>query len=158
MVNREALLAWLYLQQGVDAVQDAVGRDLERVAGCTLHEHVTLYRLKVAPEQRLTMAELAELLAVSPSGVTRLVDRLVRRGWITRYQPPDNRRTVYAVLAEPGLKVLREHSQREYRRSVAEHFTSTLDEGDVEHLARIGRKLLESHGRWDAKRFATPPG
>lgn len=149
----DALLAWLYVQQGVDAVRVAVERRIEAVAGCSLLEHEALYRIDM--NGRLLMSELSDLLAVSPSGVTRLVERLVRRGWVAREQPPDNRRVVHAVLTDDGRRVLAATSAPAYRESVAEEFAAPLSDRDVADLKRIGRKLLEAHGKWDTKRFAT---
>lgn len=149
----DALLAWLYVQQGVDAVRVAVERRIESVAGCSLPEHEALYRIDM--NGRLLMSELSDLLAVSPSGVTRLVERLVRRGWVVREQPPDNRRVVHAVLTDAGRQVLAATSAPAYREAVTEEFAAALSDRDVAELKRIGRKLLEAHGKWDTKRFAT---
>ncbi|MFI9011236.1 MarR family winged helix-turn-helix transcriptional regulator [Actinosynnema sp. NPDC053489] len=149
----DALLAWLYAQQGVDAVRVAMEKRIEAAAGCSLLEHEALYRIDM--NGRLLMSELSDLLAVSPSGVTRLVERLVRRGWVAREQPPDNRRVVYAVLTDEGRRVVDATSAPAYRESVAEEFAAALSDRDVADLKRIGRKLLEAHGKWGTKRFAT---
>ncbi|EWM16790.1 MULTISPECIES: MarR family winged helix-turn-helix transcriptional regulator [unclassified Kutzneria] len=154
MADPDPLLAWLYLQQGVKTIEESLSATMEEHCGCTLSEHSTLYRLKTAKDQRLTMAELSELLSISPSGVTRLVDRLVRRGWVERVQPPDNRRTVCAVPTEEGLRVLQGQTMVVYWQSVNRHFESILDAEDLAAAARIGRKMLEANGRWDEKRFA----
>ena len=153
-MNTEAIYAWLYTQQGVEAVSDALDRRMESVAGCSLLEHSALYRLRMN-DGRLRMLELAELLAISPSGVTRLVERLVKRGWVVREQPPDNRRLVYAVLTDVGEAMVAETTGRVYREALAEEFTALLSDRDVADLKRIGRKLLEGHGRWEARRFAS---
>ncbi|MEU7475798.1 MarR family transcriptional regulator [Lentzea sp. NPDC042327] len=149
----EPIYSWLYAQQGVDAVRAALGERMEAEAGCSLLEHVALYQLH-HNGGRLKMLELAELLDVSPSGVTRLVERLVKRGWVTREQPQDNRRLVFAVLTPEGEEACLGVTARVYRASIAEHFTSLLNERDLADLRRIGRKLMEGHGRWDVKRFA----
>ncbi|MBW4719346.1 MarR family winged helix-turn-helix transcriptional regulator [Saccharothrix obliqua] len=148
----DELLAWLYMQQGVDAVRVAMGERVEAVAGCSLLEHEALYRIDMAG--RLPMSELSELLAVSPSGTTRLVERLVRRGWVERSQPPDNRRVVFALLTDAGREVLRATTAPTYRAAVAEEFAGTLSGRDIADLKRIGQKLLQAHGKWDARRFA----
>lgn len=148
----EALLAWLYVQQGVDAVRVAMGERVEAAAGCSLLEHEALYRIDM--NGRLPMSELSDLLAVSPSGVTRLVERLVRRGWVERSQLPENRRVVYAALTDEGREVLKATTAPAYRAAVAEEFAGALTERDLADLRRVGRKLLEAHGKWDAQRFA----
>lgn len=149
----EPIYSWLYVQQGVDAVKAAMGQRMEAEAGCSLLEHVALYQLH-HNGGRLKMLELAELLDVSPSGVTRLIERLVKRGWVVREQPADNRRQVFAVLTAEGEEACVETTARVYRASVAEEFTGLLNDRDLADLRRIGRKLMEGHGRWDVKRFA----
>ncbi|MEU4807302.1 MarR family transcriptional regulator [Actinosynnema sp. NPDC023587] len=148
----DEMLAWLYAQQGVDAVRVAMGGRVEASAGCSLLEHEALYRID--KDGRLPMSELSELLAVSPSGATRLVERLVRRGWVERSQPPDNRRVVYAALTDEGRQVLHDTTAPTYRAAVAQEFAAPLNDRDIADLKRIGRKLLEAHGKWDAQRFA----
>ncbi|MET9231007.1 MarR family transcriptional regulator [Lentzea sp. NPDC003310] len=149
----EPIYSWLYVQQGVDAVKAALGRRMEAEAGCSLLEHVALYQLH-HNGGRLQMSELVELLDVSPSGVTRLVERLVRRGWVEREQPADNRRLVIAVLTPEGEEACVGTTARVYRAALAEEFTGLLSERDLADLRRIGRKLMEGHDRWDVKRFA----
>jgi DNA-binding MarR family transcriptional regulator len=150
----DQLLAWLCVQQGVQAAQVAMSERMEALAGCSLLEHSALYRLRMSGG-RLRMLELSDLLAVSPSGGTRLVERLVRRGWVVREQPADNRRLVYAVLTEEGDRMVADVTAAAYRDTVAEAFSDHLDDRDIADLKRIGRKLLEAHGRWDAQRWAT---
>ncbi|GHH56903.1 MarR family winged helix-turn-helix transcriptional regulator [Lentzea cavernae] len=149
----EPIYSWLYVQQGVDAVKAAIGRRMEAEAGCSLLEHVALYQLH-HNGGRLQMSELVELLDVSPSGVTRLVERLVQRGWVAREQPAGNRRLVIAVLTPEGEEVCVGTTARVYRASLAEEFTGLLSERDLADLRRIGRKLMEGHDRWDVKRYA----
>jgi hypothetical protein len=132
----DALLAWLYAHQGVEAAQAAMSGRMEAVAGCSLLEHSALYRLKMNGG-RLRMLDLSDLLAVA------------------REQPPDNRRLVYAVLTEEGRRMVQETTAPAYRETVAIAFADHLDDRDIADLKRIGRKLLEAHHRWDAQRFAT---
>lgn len=150
----DSLYPWLHIQQGVVAVQEAMNAIIEAEAGCTLVEHSAMYRLKQAEPSGLRMGELAELLAISPSGVTRLVDRLVRRGWVAREQPV-NRREVVARLTPEGMTALNTRTRPAYHRAVEQCFSGLLTERDLSDLRRIGHKLLAGHDRWDAKRFAT---
>src|SRR4029453_1760877 len=48
------------------------------------------------------MLALATRLRITPGGLTRIIDRLVDRGWIQRDRPADNRREVYATLPPAG--------------------------------------------------------
>src|SRR5687767_11095724 len=66
-----------------------------------------LVQLAHAPGRRLRMAELAERVLLSRSGLTRLVDRLVREGLVVRDSCSSDGRGVNAVLTEHGLTRLR---------------------------------------------------
>lgn len=65
-------------------------------------EFEVLIRLARSPEQRLRMTELAGQVALTTSGITRVVDRLERDGLVVRESCPDDRRGSWAVLTEAG--------------------------------------------------------
>ncbi len=46
-------------------------------------------------------------LGVTRGGLTRIVDRLVERGWIERDRPASNGREVYAVLTADGQRAIK---------------------------------------------------
>jgi DNA-binding MarR family transcriptional regulator len=54
-----------------------------------------------------TMGVLATGISVPASSATRLCDRLVDHGWITRHHNPDNRRQVELALTAAGLNLVR---------------------------------------------------
>lgn len=51
-------------------------------------------------------ARLGRTARLTQSGVTRLADRLIGRGWVMREQPPGNRRVMHARLTDEGMKAL----------------------------------------------------
>ena len=63
-------------------------------------------RLARSPEGLLRMSDLAAQTTLTSSGITRVVDRLVERGWVTRRSCATDRRTTYAVITETGLDLL----------------------------------------------------
>ena len=150
----DVLAAWLHVQQGVETVREAMTARMERDGGCTLAEHQALYRLATAPGRRTSMLRLADALVTSPSGATRLVERLVRRGWVIREQPPDNRRQTDAVLTAAGYRAFTERTRPVYHRALTESFGDLLSPEDLADLRRIGRALLEGHRRYEERRFA----
>lgn len=70
--------------------------------GLNLPQLVLLYRLG---EGVTSPAELARRLLVTPAVVTKLVDRLARRGYVRREPDPDDRRRVRLVLTPSGRRV-----------------------------------------------------
>src|SRR5919198_4011686 len=101
-----AILTWRNLHLADTAVCDALDARLAEQAGCSLLEHDLLAWLAAAPGKRLRMVDLATRLRVTPGGLTRIIDRLVDRGWIERDRPTGNRREVHATLTRAGAAVL----------------------------------------------------
>jgi len=87
--------------------------------------------LKQRP-QRIT--ELAAAEGVTQPAITRLVDRLQGRGWVTREHDPDDGRVVMVRLTHQGEAMLGE-LRAEYRALVHEEM-AVLPDADVETLAR----------------------
>jgi DNA-binding MarR family transcriptional regulator len=52
------------------------------------------------------MSDLAAQTALTSSGITRVVDRLVERGLVSRQSCATDRRTTYAVISESGRGLL----------------------------------------------------
>src|SRR5690349_14174543 len=151
--HADALSAWLHAQHGVQVVQAAISARMEAEAGCSLAEHQALFRLAVAPERRMSMLRLADAIATNPSGATRLVERLVRRGWVMREQPPDNRRQTDAVLTDDGYRAFLERTRPAYHLALVDSFSALLTARDLADLQRIGRKLLNGHDAYAEHRY-----
>lgn len=66
-------------------------------------EFEVLMRLARSPGHQLRMTDLASQTSLSTSGVTRVVDRMERDGFITRRACPSDRRSSYAVITKSGL-------------------------------------------------------
>ncbi|HJQ42465.1 MAG TPA: MarR family winged helix-turn-helix transcriptional regulator [Jatrophihabitantaceae bacterium] len=82
-------------------------RELSAEAGLPLTWYDVLLQLAEAPQRRLRMAELADRVLLSRSGLTRLVDRLQAEGLVAREPSPDDARGTYTVLTADGLARLR---------------------------------------------------
>ncbi|WP_331084478.1 MarR family winged helix-turn-helix transcriptional regulator [Actinophytocola sp.] len=95
-----------------------------------------LVQLAEAPGRRLRMAELADAVLLSRSGVTRLVDRLEVAGMVTRERFTGDGRGVVAVLTTKGVDTLRS-AARTHLAGVVRHF---IDHFDAKELAEFGEK------------------
>jgi DNA-binding MarR family transcriptional regulator len=137
-----AILTWRNLHLADTAVCDQLNARLAEQAGCSLIEHDLLAWLATAPGKRLRMLDLATRLRVTPGGLTRIIDRLVDRGWIQRDRPANNRREVYATLTRAGAAAHRT-ARVVYGRVIQETFARHLDEQDLMTLGSIAHKLLD---------------
>ena len=105
-----------------------------------LPSYDVLVQLSEAPGRRLRMTELAERVLLSRSGLTRLVDRLVRDGLVAREACPDDARGTLAVLLPAGLERLRT-AWPTHLRGVSAHL-GKLSPDEAEHLAALLVKMV----------------
>jgi DNA-binding MarR family transcriptional regulator len=71
--------------------------------GLSLSAYEVLMFLADAPDHRLRMSEIADRVLLSRSGCTRLVDRLVDQGYVTRCAASCDGRGLYAQLTDAGV-------------------------------------------------------
>ncbi len=65
-----------------------------------------LIRLARTPGHELRMSELAAQTSLTPSGLTRAVDRLREQGLVDRRACPEDRRGAFAVLTTAGRELM----------------------------------------------------
>jgi DNA-binding MarR family transcriptional regulator len=99
-----------------------------------------LWALDRAQRGRMRPRELVEHVAISKSGLTRLLDRLVDAGMVERVSCPSDRRGYEIAMTEAGATVLRE-MWPVYSRELELHFA-----GISEVEAATLRELLERVG------------
>jgi len=144
---KEQVNAWVNLQQTNRVIQAVLEQSLKAATDLSWAEFEVLLRLQSAVEHPLRMNEIAEQLLGSPSGITRMADRLAKDGLIARETPPDNRRIVHVKLTEHGASVLAD-ARNAFRDALSSSFSAHLTEADVTALRRLTRKLLEGNGAW----------
>lgn len=149
----ERFWAWINLLQANRVVQDEMEERLQAAAGLTLAQHELLWRIAAAPEGKLRMNDLASLLLVSKSGVTRLVDRLVEMGFVERTACREDRRVVYAQITGAGHAAL-DRASPAHVEALERAFSVHLGDSDVRSLRRALRKVLEGNGAWHEERCA----
>jgi len=79
----EELRAWRAFLDAQASILRRLEAELVSEERLTLAEYDVLFQLGVAADRRLRMTELSERVRLSRSGLTRLVDRLVKAGLAT---------------------------------------------------------------------------
>ncbi|GJG86648.1 MarR family transcriptional regulator [Gemmatimonadetes bacterium T265] len=102
--ERDALKLWVVLSRAHAAIEARAAADIAR-HGLTLAEFGVLEALY--HKGRMLLGEVQRSLLVSSGGVTYLVDRLEKRGWVRREACPDDRRARYAALTAAGEAFVR---------------------------------------------------
>ena len=133
--------AWRGMLRIHTALIRALDAELDAAHGLPLTSYDVLIYLQHAPQKRLRMAELADSVLLSRSGVTRLVDRLEREGLLVRDTCDDDGRGLYAVLTRKGEEVL-ERARPTHLAGVRERFLRHFSEDELEHMAAYWERVL----------------
>lgn len=133
-LSEPELRAWQGLINVTTGVMATLDNELRAEHGLSLGDYEVLVHISEAPEHYLRMTELAARLKLSPSGITRRIDGLVREGLVERRPCPSDRRGSNAVLTEKGLRRLREAAPT-HVRGVRAHFVDQLSERQLANLA-----------------------
>lgn len=123
-------------------VSRRLDEDLRREHRLSLQEYVTLLILVESPDRRLRMGKLADALALSKSGATRLIDRLVGDGLVARVTCSSDLRGAEAELTEAGVSRLRTAAPT-HLRGIADYFLSAIDEADLSTIERTMRSVSD---------------
>jgi len=101
-----------------------------------------LVRVARSPGGQLRMSDLAAQVALSPSGLTRAVDRMEEAGLVARVSCPSDRRGAFAQLTEPGRERL-ESIIPAHLTHVEESFTGLLSPTELARFTATLRKLRD---------------
>lgn len=133
------MTAWrTYIETFSDLI-GAIERDLGE-HDLTLGDYQVFVYLSEAPGRSMRMCDLADLLQLSPSGLTRRLDGLVKAGFVTREPSTDDRRVMLASLTPNGLAAL-EAAAPDHVSSVRRHVFDHLDNDQVDALASIFQSI-----------------
>lgn len=138
------LRAWQALLHAHHDVTDRLDADLREQHGLTFSEYDVLLRLARAPDRSLRMSDLAERVLLSPSGLTRLVDRLVDDGLVSRDTSHEDARVTLARLTGRGRERLR-RAARTHLQGIREHFTGRLSETQLRNVASALETITGPH-------------
>ncbi|MEA2550885.1 MAG: hypothetical protein QOE25_654 [Actinomycetota bacterium] len=134
--------AWQAFVYAHATVVPALDRELASAHGLSLNQFEVLTWLARAKRRGLRMSDLASRVVLSPSGVTRAVDQLERRGLVERYVFEGDRRGSLASLTADGRTLLR-RAANDHVLGLREHFFKHLSCSELEHLTAALEALLK---------------
>jgi len=130
-----ALEEFLGIRRAVALWESRANVELGAVHGLGLSDFAALHAIAQAPGQKLRRVDLAQRLAVTPSGVTRLLAPLERRGIVTREESGHDARATFAVLTKSGRALMKDATAT--MNGVAESILKSLDKADRSAFARL---------------------
>lgn len=110
--------------------------------GISVKEFDVLITLSNATNGRLRMAELAERVVLSPSGVSHLVTRLERDGLVQRIVDEHDRRSFFAALTPTGHQRLHD-SRPTHNEVIRDRLTRRLTPNQLRTLGALWETILD---------------
>ncbi len=130
-----ALEEFLGIRRAVALWEVRADGELGAIHGINLSDFAAMHHLAEAPGRRLRRVDLARRLALTPSGVTRLLGPLERRGLVTREADGADARATYAVLTRSGKALVRDASTT--MEAIAGSILASLDQRDHAVFAKL---------------------
>jgi DNA-binding MarR family transcriptional regulator len=129
------LQEFLGIRRTVALWENRVDAQLGALHGLGLSDFAALHHLADAPGGRLRRVDLAQRLAVTPSGVTRLLGPLERRGIVARESDGHDARATYAVLTRSGKTLAKDAAATV--AAIAESILGSLGDRDRAAFAKL---------------------
>ena len=105
----------------------------------SMREYDVLYTL-AKRDEAMRLCDLQNDVLLSQPALSRMVDRLVARGLLTRETDPEDGRAIRVRLSEEGARVQREVG-RAHGRDIGRAMRA-LDQDELRELTRLADKLL----------------
>ena len=140
-LDAERVALWRAFQ----TVGEVVSRSIEAEMFDEFHLALPQFDLLAAlahSNDQMRVKELCEILSAVPSSLSRRIDSLVERGYVTREEAPtvEDNRAVMVRLTRMGRLVWRD-SNILYRRAIQREFANGLTETEVSTMVRALTKV-----------------
>lgn len=110
--------------------------------GLNMNEYEVLVLLSRAPERSMRRVDLARDVRLSPSGVTRMLDRLEAAGLVEKGSCSSDARVTYAVLTDAGMEKL-ERSTPDHVAAVERQLGERFNEDELAALVELLGRVAE---------------
>jgi DNA-binding MarR family transcriptional regulator len=121
-MNDDTLDTWRAFLNAHARVTRAISRDLAAAGLPDLSVYDALWALYKRP---LRVNQLADAVVLSPTAMSRFVDRLERDGYVRREPDPADRRALQVTITDAGRKLLK-RMWPIYERGIETHFAAHL--------------------------------
>ena len=140
LLNEEELAAWRGMLRAHAELTKELDAELAREHNLPLSSYEVLLYLADAPEGRMRMAELADSVLISRSGLTRLVDRLEREGLLKRERCESDARGYFAEITPKGRRLF-DAARRTHLDGVRARFLSRFSRDELRAMGALWQKL-----------------
>jgi DNA-binding MarR family transcriptional regulator len=137
-LDEDALDAWRAFLTAHAHVTRAISRDLADAGLPDLSWYDLLWALYRHPDRRLRVNELAREVVLSPTAMSRFVDRVEAAGHVRREPDPADRRALQVTITPEGVDLLR-RMWPVYEAGIERHFAAFLGKSAPRVRAMLAR-------------------
>jgi DNA-binding MarR family transcriptional regulator len=141
-VEDDVLGTWRAFLNAHAHVTRAISRDLAEAELPDLSWYDLLWTIYRHPDRRLRVNELAREVVLSPTAMSRFVDRVEAAGYVRREPDPNDRRALQIAITDSGVTLLR-RMWPVYEAGIERHFAAFLG-SSAERVRRILERMAES--------------
>jgi DNA-binding MarR family transcriptional regulator len=141
-VDDETLGAWRAFLTAHAHITRRISRDLTAAGLPDLSWYDLLWALYSQPDRALRVNQLAREVVLSPTAMSRFVDRVEAAGYVRREPDPSDRRALRIVITDAGVELLR-RMWPVYRAGIEAHFAAHLDRSPAKVSAAL-RRMADS--------------
>ena len=145
-LRQEAVLGLL---KTTDLVRRVISGVVEP-AGITMQQYNVLRILRGAGDKALPTLEIRKRMIEQTPGITRLLDKLELRGWVTRNRHEGDRRQVLCLITAEGKRLVA--SLDDEVDSIGDRLLETVSDNEVTVMMQAMDKLRAA----DAAKSAAP--
>ena len=132
-------LAYFNLLKTVSWIEQEIKAAL-RPLGLTHAQLNALYILSEVGPEPVSASDIKAKILVSNPDITRLLDRLVKRGYVLREICSANRRMIDISLTDSGRKLFKE-AHRSVKEALGNFFEKQITENEASELRELMQKM-----------------
>jgi len=145
-LSDEEFMVWTGFLHSYAAVARGLDADLQAIHGLPLTEFEILLWLSRKSCTRMRMAGLAEMVQLSPSGLSRAIERLEGRGLVRRDRCTEDRRGAFAVLTPRGSELV-DRASATQAAGIKRRFLNHLTSEEMEMFGHAWERVLAGNER-----------
>ena len=144
-MDAETRDAWRGFLNAHAQITRRINRDLAAADLPDLSWYDLLWAIYKQPERALRVNELAREVVLSPTAMSRFVDRVEKEGYVRREPDPSDRRALQITITDAGVELLR-RMWPIYEAGIEDHFAAHLGRSPA-GVRRMLERMVESATR-----------
>ncbi len=142
-LNQDEMDFWRSYVVSTALVRQHIESDLKSEHNLTFDDYEVLVHLSEADHNRLRMSDLSERLIHSHSRLTQRVNRLEKKGLVTREKCSEDARVTYAVITKHGLAAI-VAAAPDHVVSVRNRLLDHLEPSEIDVLTKAFGRVIRS--------------